>query len=109
MNTMIQTLSKVKLTNYSSLPVKIGQVFQLGVEEIAVFRLTNGEVKAVENCSPHPKGGTLVDGLVSGYYVYCPNYDWKICLLDGQVQKPDYGKVKTYQVEIDGDTVSVLI
>ena len=38
----------------------------------------------------------LSDGLVSGEYVFCPVYDWKISLVNGQVQAPDEGQVKVY-------------
>jgi nitrite reductase (NADH) small subunit len=106
---MIQTLTKVKLTNYQSIPVNIGQLFQLGEEEIAIFKLSNGQIKAVENRSPHPKGGTLVEALVSGSFIYCPYYDWKISLEDGQVQEPDFGKVKTYRIVVEEDSVSIII
>ncbi|MHC0038014.1 nitrite reductase (NAD(P)H) small subunit [Pseudoneobacillus sp. C159] len=106
---MNQTLTKIALMNYEMLPVNIGQLFQIGKEEVVLFRLTDGRVKAVENKSPHPKGGTLVDGLVSGKYLYCPCYDWKISLEDGKVQEPDSGEVKTYPVEIDGEMVSIIL
>jgi nitrite reductase (NADH) small subunit len=106
---MIQTKTKIKLIDYQSLPVNIGQVFQVGEEEIVLFRLADGAVKAVENRSPHPKGGTLVDGLVSGHFVYCPCYDWKISLEDGLVQAPDSGMVKTYSIEVTENIVSIIL
>jgi len=98
---------RIVLANYSEIPEKIGQVFKINKEEIAVFRLSNGEVRAIENRSPHPKGGTLVDGLVSGEYIFCPVYDWKISLLDGKVQAPDEGQVKVYPIEVTGDKVYI--
>ncbi|WP_428910965.1 nitrite reductase small subunit NirD [Niallia sp. Krafla_26] len=101
------TTSRIQLANYSELPEKIGQVFKIGEEEIAVFRLSNGEVRAVENRSPHPKGGTLVDGLVSGEYIFCPVYDWKISLMDGNVQAPDEGQVKVYPIEVSENKVYI--
>jgi nitrite reductase (NADH) small subunit len=106
---MKQILTKVNITKYQTLPVNVGQVYQIEKEEVVLFRLKDGTVRAVENRSPHPKGGTLVDGLVSGKYVYCPCYDWKINLEDGKVQAPDSGDVKTYPVEIDGDMVSIIL
>jgi nitrite reductase (NADH) small subunit len=106
---MIHTKTKINLINYHLLPINIGQVFQIGDEEIALFRLADGTVKAVENRSPHPKGGTLVEGLVSGHFVYCPCYDWKISLEDGIVQAPDNGKVKTFQTEVDENIVSIIL
>jgi nitrite reductase (NADH) small subunit len=90
----------IELANVSEIPEKMGQVFKVADKEIAVFHLSNGEVRAIENQSPHPKGGTLVDGLVSGEYIYCPVYDWKISLVDGKVQAPDEGQVTVYPIQV---------
>lgn len=98
-------LDKIKVSTYSELPVRAGQIVRINDEEIVLIRLTNGEVRAFENRSPHPKGGTLSDGLVSGEYLFCPVYDWKISLTDGMVQAPDVGQVKTYPVIIENEEV----
>lgn len=100
---------RIEVANYSTIPVKIGQVFKMNKEEIVLFRLTNGHVHAIENRSPHPKGGTLSDGLVSGEYVFCPVYDWKISLVNGQVQAPDEGQVKVYPTEVSEDKVYIIV
>ncbi|ALC92886.1 nitrite reductase [Bacillus sp. FJAT-18017] len=100
-------MAKVKVADYTSLPERIGQVFKIDGEEIVLFRLSNGEVRAVENSSPHPKGGTLADGLVSGEFVFCPVYDWKISLVDGKVQAPDVGQVKTFTIVRDGEQIFI--
>jgi len=100
---------KIELANYSTLPERTGQVFEMEGQEIALFRLTNGDVHAIENRSPHPKGGTLADGLVSGEYVFCPVYDWKISLVNGQVQAPDTGLVKVYPLEVSNDKVYIIV
>jgi nitrite reductase (NADH) small subunit len=100
---------KVELTHYSKVPERVGQVYRIQDLEIAVFRLSNGDIHAIENRSPHPKGGILSDGLVSGEYVYCPVYDWKISLIDGKVQAPDEGMVRTYPTEVFEDKVYITI
>jgi nitrite reductase (NADH) small subunit len=101
-------MEKIFIANYLTLPERAGQVFRIDGEEIVLFRLSNGEVKGIENRSPHPKGGTLSEGLVSGEFVFCPVYDWKISLVDGQVQAPDEGHVKIYQVERDKEQVFIV-
>ncbi|WP_053361682.1 nitrite reductase (NAD(P)H) small subunit [Bacillus sp. FJAT-27251] len=101
-------MTRYYLTDYDLLPERTGQVFEVEGEEVALFRLSTGAVAAVENRSPHPKGGTLGEGLVSGHYVYCPVYDWKISLLDGKVQSPDEGQAKIFQVERDGEQVFIV-
>ncbi|MGN7938244.1 MULTISPECIES: nitrite reductase (NAD(P)H) small subunit [Bacillaceae] len=101
--------TKVEIGSYSKLPTGVGQTFQINEAEIVLFKLSNGDVRALENKSPHPKGGTLSDGLVSGEFVYCPVYDLKISLIDGCVQPPDEGSVKTYSISIEDDIVSITI
>lgn len=99
---------KMFIADYQSLPERAGQVFMMDGKEIVLFRLSNGEVRAIENRSPHPKGGTLSEGLVSGEFLFCPVYDWKISLQDGKVQAPDEGKVKIYKIERDKDEVFIV-
>lgn len=103
------TITRVPVANYSNLKARSGYSIKIDDKEIALFRLTNGRVYAIENRSPHPKGGVLTEGLVSGEYVYCPVYDWKISVVDGQVQAPDHGQVKTYQTEVIEDIVFIVL
>jgi nitrite reductase (NADH) small subunit len=86
----------------------MGYVIHLNEKKVSYF-LKNGDAHAIENRSPHPKGGTLSDGLVSGEYVFCPVYDWKISLVNGQVQAPDEGKVKVYPTEVSEDKVYIIV
>ncbi|RXT07260.1 nitrite reductase small subunit NirD [Ammoniphilus sp. CFH 90114] len=104
---MKTTIARIQVAEYSQLPERMGQAITVGQWEIALFRLTNGEVRAIENRSPHPKGGVLSEGLVSGEFVYCPLYDWKISLRDGTVQAPHKGLVKTFPIEIEGDRIFI--
>lgn len=99
---------RVKVAMLNELPEKLGKRVQIGTMDIALFRLTNGEVRAIENRCPH-KGGVLSEGIVSGEHVFCPMHDWKISVVDGKVQEPDEGCVKTYPVEIEDDDVFVIL
>ncbi|ARK30488.1 nitrite reductase small subunit NirD [Halalkalibacter krulwichiae] len=104
----MSTLTKqIEIKNIDQFPVGIGQVILYKGEELAVFRLASGEVYAIENKSPHPKGGKLADGLVSDHYLFCPIHDWKISLIDGQVQAPDQGHVRTFPVREVGDDIII--
>jgi nitrite reductase (NADH) small subunit len=106
---MILTKTRTLVANYSDLPVRAGYSVKVDKNEVALFKVTNGKVFAIENRSPHPKGGVLTEGLVSGEFVFCPVYDWKISLADVKVQAPDEGQVKVYQVEVEGDKVYIII
>ncbi len=95
-------MEKIKLFNVSELEPQIGKKVFVRDQEIGVFLLESGEIKAISNRCPH-KNGPLSEGTVSEHYVFCPLHDRKIDLNDGQVQAPDEadGCVSTYQVEVD--------
>lgn len=103
-----KSVTKLSIGTINEFQDRIGKTVRVGDIEVAVFKLSNGSVRAVENRCPH-KGGVLSEGIVSGEFVFCPMHDWKICLDDGKVQEPDTGCVKTYQTIIDGDEVYLLI
>jgi nitrite reductase (NADH) small subunit len=96
----------VEVIEYRDLPVNTGKTVRLNGLEIALFRLGNGSVKAIENRCPH-KNGVLAEGIVSGEYVFCPLHDRKIDLSSGEVQLPDTGCVKTYKVILEDGKVFV--
>ncbi|WP_093055530.1 nitrite reductase small subunit NirD [Salipaludibacillus aurantiacus] len=107
---MKQTLSKqhVKICPLNELPLQVGKKIVISEHEIALFRLANDTVKAVENKCPH-KQGPLSEGMVSGDYVFCPLHDRKIDLDSGEVQKPDDGCVKTYHTEVVDNVVYITL
>ena len=44
---------------------------------------------------------------MSGEYIFCPVYDWKISLVDGKVQAPDEGQVNVYPIEVANDKIYI--
>ncbi|MDR7236623.1 nitrite reductase small subunit NirD [Neobacillus drentensis] len=103
-----KSVGSVSIGSVRDFPERLGKTVCVGDMEVAVFKLLNGSIRAVENRCPH-KGGVLSEGMVSGEFVFCPMHDWKICLDNGEVQAPDTGCVKTYQTKIDGEEVFLLI
>ncbi|SDZ67905.1 nitrite reductase (NADH) small subunit [Evansella caseinilytica] len=103
-----EALQRVKVAKINELPQKIGKVIKIDGHDIALFHLSSGKVRAVENKCPH-KQGPLAEGMVSGEYVFCPLHDWKIDLTSGEVQKPDDGCVKTYETEVTDGVVYILL
>lgn len=89
------------------LPERIGRRVIIGNADVAVFRLSDGRIAALENKSPHRKGGVLCEGIVSGDYLFDPLYDWKISLIDGKVQAPDTGQVKTFPVRVENGQIMI--
>ena len=103
-----QSITKLRICSVRELPECLGKTVRFGEREVAVFKLSNGSIRAVENRCPH-KGGVLSEGIVSGEFVFCPMHDWKLCLEDGKVQEPDVGCVKTYKTAVEGEEVYLLI
>ncbi|MGG1674874.1 nitrite reductase small subunit NirD [Neobacillus sp. NRS-1170] len=105
---MEKTLRPILIGKAEDLPQKLGKTVTIGRKEIAVFKLENGKIYAIENRCPH-KGGVLAEGIVSGEFVYCPLHDWKISVMDGRVQAPDVGCVQSYPVEVRDGQVFIFI
>ena len=97
-------MQAIHIGQLSEFPERRGKVVRIGELELAMFRLSDGTVRAVENLCPH-KSGKLSEGIVCDHHVYCPLHDWKIDLEDGLVQSPDEGCVRTFEVTVDGDAV----
>lgn len=105
---MKKTIRHVWIGKLTDLPLKLGKTVMIGDKELAVFKLENGDIRAIENRCPH-KGGVLAEGIVSGEFVFCPMHDWKICVSDGKVQAPDVGCVQSYPVEVQEDQIYIVI
>jgi nitrite reductase (NADH) small subunit len=96
------------VANISDITERRSRTVLLGETEVAVFKLSTGEIKAIENKCPH-KGGKLSEGIVCDHHVFCPLHDWKINLNDGRVQQPDEGCVTSFRVEVDVQTGEISI
>ncbi|WP_232698461.1 nitrite reductase small subunit NirD [Brevibacillus daliensis] len=97
-----------KVGNIAEFPKRLGKLVRFCGEEIAIFRTDEDKFYAIENRNPNPKGGTLVDGMVSGEFIFDPLYDWKISLVTGRVQEPDEGIARVFDVKVENGEVSVV-
>jgi len=105
---MTVTKEWTQIMKLSDLPKQIGKEVHVNGKSIALFHLSNGEVKAIANSCPH-NNGPLAEGIVSGEYVFCPLHDWKISLTTGEVQKPDNGCVEVYETEIKDNHIYLMV
>ncbi|RJE88667.1 nitrite reductase (NAD(P)H) small subunit [Paenibacillus sp. 1011MAR3C5] len=99
---------KLLVANVSDIDRRGSRKLKVGDVDIAIFRMTDGSILAVENKCPH-KGGQLSEGMVCGTAVHCPLHDWKIDLRNGRVHEPDEGCVKTFPTEIDEQNGAIYV
>ena len=76
---------------------------------VAVFRLADGRICAIEDRCPH-RGARLSAGVIyDGDKVACMDHGWGIRLSDGGVEAPESGCVRTFAVKVEGGVVFVHI
>ncbi|CZQ80315.1 nitrite reductase (NAD(P)H) small subunit [Trichococcus ilyis] len=88
---------KIFLTKTETLLPQIGRSVSIGSKKLALFQLSDGRITAIEDFCPLT-GGPVLEGTVSGEYLYEPLRDYKISLIDGRIQDPDEGQLKVYEL-----------
>lgn len=101
-------LTKIQVARLDDIDRLGSRTVTIGDTEVAIFRLSDGSVRAMENRCPH-KAGRLSEGMVCGSSVHCPLHDWKIDLKSGRVHEPDHGSVTVYETEVDEATGAIYI
>lgn len=97
---------RVLATKQSKLMPRVGRSVVIEDQKIALFQVTDGRVFAIEDNCPLTNAPVL-EGIVSGEYLYEPMREYKISLVDGLIQEPDEGQLTVYPVEIIGDDIFV--
>lgn len=101
-------MANILIGDFKDFTDRRARVVHSGGVEWAVFLLSDGSFRAIENSCPH-KAGKLSEGIVCDHHVFCPLHDWKINLNDGQVQAPDHGCVTAIEVIHDEATGKVYL
>jgi nitrite reductase (NADH) small subunit len=60
-----------RLGPIDQIPIGEGRAFGVDGEQVAIFRLRSGAVRAVSAVCPH-RGGPIADGQIDGSIVLCP-------------------------------------
>jgi nitrite reductase (NADH) small subunit len=94
-------MTDVVLGSVDEIPVGEARTFAIDGEQIAVFRLRDGSLRAIDAVCPH-KGGPLADGLADGRVVVCPLHGHTFDLCTG-AEVGDAYSVRSYSVSaVDG-------
>ncbi|MDQ6996007.1 MAG: nitrite reductase small subunit NirD [Mariprofundus sp.] len=99
-----KTNNWIEVCRLDEIPPSQARTVNAGDNMIAVFRLSDDRIKAVENRCPH-KQGPLAEGIISGDDILCPLHNWRISLDSGEVAAPDHGCVKTYASKVENGQV----
>ena len=84
------------------IPPGEGRTFVVAGTQIAVFRLRDGSLRAIDAVCPH-KGGPLADGLADDQVVVCPLHGHTFDLSSGSEVTGAALSVRSYPVqEVDG-------
>ena len=84
------------------IPVGEGRAFAVDGEQVAVFRLRDGSLRALGAICPH-RGGPLADGLMDGRVVVCPLHGFTYDLSNGTELAGGGAAVCAYDVTTDDD------
>lgn len=91
------------LGRLDQVPYGEGRAFAVAGEQIAVFRLRDGSLRAVSAVCPH-KGGPIADGQIDSTVVLCPLHLNAFDLTTGCSTSSDYA-LRTYDVQVIDDRI----
>ena len=78
-----------RLEPVEAIPIGEGRAFAVGGEQIAVFRLRDGALRAMDAVCPHA-GGPLADGQVDHVKLICPLHNYTFSVADGSCRGGDF-------------------
>lgn len=87
-------------------PLGEGRAFAVDGEQVAVFRLRDGTVRALAAVCPH-RGGPIADGTIDRQHVICPLHQHAFDLASG-CSTTGAEPLRTYRVSVDGEQNLVL-
>ncbi|MEU4688849.1 Rieske 2Fe-2S domain-containing protein [Actinoplanes sp. NPDC023714] len=93
----------VVLGSLHDIPLGEGRSYAVDGQMIAVFRLRDGSLRAVDAVCPH-QGGPLADGQIDNKVVVCPLhlFAWDLATGCSQSGQPP---LTVYPVRADGDQI----
>jgi nitrite reductase (NADH) small subunit len=93
-------MSDISLGPVDQIPVGEGRAFAIDGHQIAVFRLRDGSLRALDAVCPH-RGGPLSDGIADDRAVICPLHNYTYDLTTGQEVANGGAAVRAHAVQVD--------
>jgi nitrite reductase (NADH) small subunit len=92
-----------RLGPVDAVPLGEGRAYTVGGEQVAVFRLRDGTLRATQARCPHA-GGPLADGQLDPSAIVCPLHLRAFAFSDGRCREGEQVRVFAARVE-DGEIV----
>jgi NAD(P)H-dependent nitrite reductase small subunit len=100
-----------KVCTLTDLTPQVGVPALIQGEQIAIFRLNDGNVYAISNFDPFSKANVIARGITGNLkgcdVVASPVYKQHFDLKTGQCLEDASVKLKTYPVKVDGENVLI--
>lgn len=93
-------MSDVMIGKVDEIPVGEARTFVVDGEQVAVYRLRDGSLRAIGAVCPH-MGGPLADGLADERVVVCPLHSYTFDLFTGAEISGASGGVTAYEAIAD--------
>lgn len=93
-------MSDIALGPVAEIPLGEGRAYAVDGQQIAVFRLRDGTLRALDAVCPH-RGGPLADGLTDADVVVCPLHNFTYDLKTGSELANGGVPVTAYPVHAD--------
>jgi nitrite reductase (NADH) small subunit len=93
-------MSHITLGPVDDIPVGEGRAYAVEGHQVAVFRLRDGSLRALDAVCPH-RGGPLADGLTDAHVVVCPLHSFTYDLETGSEVANGGVPVTTHAVHVD--------
>lgn len=92
------TLTKHLLGPLDQIPIGEGRAFQVAGDQVAIFRLRDGRVRALSAVCSH-RGGPIADGQIDAEVVLCPLH-LHAFELDSGCSRTDAEPIRSYPVTV---------
>lgn len=106
--TTTSTGTSVVLGATSDVRLGEGRAYAVEDQQIAVFRLSDGTLRATDAACPH-NGGPLADGQSDLGVVVCPLHQYAFRFSDGGCTTAGIGSVRTYRISDQAGQIVVVI